>query len=55
MFTNRELALLLDAMMVYYKAVEEAPVNEGSNLKEIDALQHKIERLLSGFVAETDP
>ncbi len=33
--------------MVYYKAVMRATANNGSDLPAIDALQHKIERLLS--------
>lgn len=45
-FTDRELCFLLDAVMAFYKAVEETPRNDGSELPEIDALQHKIEELL---------
>jgi hypothetical protein len=45
-FTACELALLLDAVVVLYKNVEAAPANDGSNLPEIDALQHKVEWLL---------
>ena len=47
MFTDEELALLLDAVVVFYKAVEDAPCNDGSNLQEIEALQRKVERLLT--------
>ena len=46
MFTDEELCILLDAVMVFYREVEEVPVNDGSNLPEIEALQHKIEGLL---------
>jgi len=42
-----ELCILLDAVMIYYKAVEQCTVNDDSNLTEIDTLQHKIEKLLS--------
>jgi hypothetical protein len=45
-FTDEELRILLDAVMVFYKAAETAPENDGSDLAAIDALQHKIERLL---------
>lgn len=46
MFTDEELRILLDAVMVFCKAAEAAPENDGSDLAAIDALQHKIERLL---------
>ncbi len=39
--------ILLDAVMVHYKAVGAVPCNDGTNLPAIEALQHKIERLLT--------
>lgn len=47
MFTQGELVILLDAVMSHYKAVEACTVNDGTNLPEIEELQHKVERLLT--------
>jgi hypothetical protein len=47
-FTIDELRMLLDGTMVYYKAVMRATANNGSDLPVIDALQHKIEKMLAG-------
>lgn len=44
--TLDEALIALDAVMVLYKAVEANPPNDGSNLLEIEALQHKIEAAL---------
>jgi hypothetical protein len=46
MFTTSELALLLDAVMVFYRRVERVTENDGSNLPVIEALQRKIEAVI---------
>jgi hypothetical protein len=46
MFTKRELAMLLDALMVLYHEAEAHTVNDGSGLLDIEALQHGIEAML---------
>ena len=45
---SRDEALIaLDAVMVFCKAVEAVPENDGSQLPVIDALQHKLEAALA--------
>jgi|HubBroStandDraft_2_1064218.scaffolds.fasta_scaffold338721_3 hypothetical protein len=46
--TLDEAIIALDAVMVFCKAVEAIPENDGTNLPEIEALQHKLERALNG-------
>jgi hypothetical protein len=46
MFTTSELALLLDAVMVFYQRVERVIENDDSNLPVIEALQRKIEAII---------
>lgn len=47
MFTQGELVILLDAVMSHYRMVSRVPLNDGTNLPEIEELQHKVERLLT--------
>jgi hypothetical protein len=44
--SKEEALMALDAVMVFYKAVEAVPENDGSELPAIDALQHKLEAAL---------
>jgi hypothetical protein len=46
-FTNEELALALDAVMSYYHSVQNAIINDGTDLPGIEALQRKIESILA--------
>lgn len=42
-FTKRELAFLIDAVMVLAHQMANIPENDGSELPELKALQHRLE------------
>lgn len=45
-FAATELALLLDAIMVYCHGVENNAMNDRTDLPAIEALQHKVEKII---------